>query len=70
MLRFLIVSLLLSLLVYMIYVKLFKTPAQPQKPAPKSEQFKKTGDSVMVACAKCGTFAESLESIAVDGKFF
>ena len=67
--KFFLEILLISLLIYMVYAKFFKKPREPKKAEGKS-QFKKSGDSVMIACAKCGTFAESLDSIAVDGKFY
>jgi uncharacterized protein len=71
MIRFVMVSLLLSLLVYMVYAKLFKKARVPNEPRKNNNgQFKKEGESVMVACAKCGTFTETLDSIAVDGKFY
>lgn len=69
MLRFVMVSLLLSLLVFMIYVKFFKKAKEPEQKK-ESDKFKKQGDSIMVACAKCGTFTESMDSVAVDGKFY
>ena len=67
--KFFLEILLISLLTYMVYVKFFKKPKEPKKPDGNG-QFKKNGDSVMIACAKCGTFTESLDSVAVDGKFY
>jgi len=69
MVKFLLDSLLLSLLVYLIYAKFFKKPKVPEKRQTK-EEFKKSGESVMVACPRCGTFTESIDSVAMDGKFY
>ncbi len=70
--KFFLEVLLISLLIYMVYAKFFKKPKVPKGQAKTdgNGQFKKSGDSVMIACVKCGTFAESLDSVAVDGKFY
>ncbi len=57
----------IAIVVYIIYVKFFKK--YPQQKAPKDE-FKKMDNSIMVSCDKCGTFVETGESIAKDGKFY
>ena len=51
---------------YIIYVKFFKKPNPEIK---KEDNYKKDGGALMVSCEKCGTFVESGDSIAKDGKF-
>jgi uncharacterized protein len=52
---------------YIIYVKFFKKPKPEIK---KEDNYKKDGGALMVSCEKCGTFVESGDSIAKDGKFY
>lgn len=52
---------------YLIYVKFFKKPVVTQKP---KDEFGQTDNSIMVSCDKCGTFVDTSESIAKDGKFY
>ncbi len=52
---------------YIIYVKFFK---KPKKDIQKDDSRKKTDGALMVSCEKCGTFVESGDSIAKDGKFY
>lgn len=69
--KFLLDFVIISILAYVVYVKFFKKPKEETtKNTKPNEQFKKNGDSIMVSCEKCGTFTESIESIAVDGKFY
>lgn len=51
---------------YIIYVKFFKRPRVTND----KNEFKKMDSSVMVSCDKCGTFVETGDSIAKDGKFY
>ena len=59
---------LIALIGYVIYVKFFKK--RSEKPKQEDTRFKKSGDTIMIACDKCGTFIGSEESIAKDGKFY
>ncbi len=52
---------------YIVYVKFFKKPKQVSNP---KDEFKKMDNSIMVGCDKCGTFVDTNESIAKDGKFY
>jgi len=52
---------------YIVYVKFFKRPKQVSN---QKDEFKKMDNSIMVGCDKCGTFVETGESIAKDGKFY
>lgn len=52
---------------YIVYVKFFKRAKQVSNP---KDEFKKMDNSIMVGCDKCGTFVETGESIAKDGKFY
>jgi len=68
-LKILLNILLIALIGYIIYAKFFKKPKEPTKQN-SSDVFKKSGSDIMVACDKCGVYTESIESIAVDGKFY
>lgn len=68
MLKFLFNLAVIIIVGYVIYVKFFKKPKAPiQK---EGEEQKRIDNSIMVSCDKCGTFVETGESIAKDGKFY
>ena len=67
MIKFLFNLAVIIIVVYIIYVKFFKKQPEPRKP---KDEFKKMDNSIMVSCDKCGTFVETGESIAKDGKFY
>ena len=70
MLKILLNILFIALIGYIIYAKFFKKPKIASKPENESNRFKKSGSDIMVACEKCGVYTESIDSIAVDGKFY
>ena len=67
MLKFLFNLAIIIIVGYIIYVKFFKKQKQVSS---GHNEFKKMDSSVMVGCDKCGTFVETGDSIAKDGKFF
>ncbi len=67
MIKFLFNLAVIIIVIYIIYVKFFKKQPEPKKP---KDEFKKMDNSIMVSCDKCGTFVETGESIAKDGKFY
>jgi uncharacterized protein len=68
-LKILLNILFIALIGYVIYAKFFKKPREITK-KDEPDRFKKSGSDIMVACEKCGVYTETIDSIAVDGKFY